>query len=67
MLVVFNPTQVEMKRVLTVDLYYTGIEDTADVAHEDRDSRRYRLARDYTIELEVRVPPGGMTWYVIRR
>jgi hypothetical protein len=66
LLVVFNPLERELTRTLEVDLYYTGLEEAARISHRDADERRIPLARDYTVRIEVSVPAGGWTWYVIR-
>ena len=66
MLLVFNPLDHDVTRTLRIDLYYTGIEDTARIAASDRAPSEHRLARDYTVDLEVQVPARGFAWYVIR-
>jgi len=65
MLVVFNPRPRAVQRTLRVKLYYTGITDVAHV-RQDGPARVYQLDRDYTIDLPVDVPAGGMQWYVIQ-
>lgn len=66
MLVVFNPLDHEVHRTLRVPLYYTGLERSARVSAADGETRVLELARDYTISLEVSVPPQGMSWYLVR-
>ncbi|MCP3916433.1 MAG: TIM barrel protein [bacterium] len=66
MLVVYNPLEEDVARTLRVNLYYTGLDEVATVEGAEGKQRRYTLARDYTIDVEVRVPAGGMSWYVIR-
>jgi len=65
MLVVFNPLEREVTRTLEVDLYYTGLTDVATLTGADGESRTIPLARDWSIPVEVTVPAGGMSWYVI--
>jgi hypothetical protein len=65
MLVVYNPLDEGRTRALEVDLYYTGLVDTARLRHEGGDPIEVALRRDSSLELEVSVPAGGMTWYVI--
>ena len=65
MLIVFNPLTRPVERTLRVNLYYTGLSDVARVREQDGPPREYRLARDYTIRLPVRVPAQGMNWYPI--
>ncbi len=65
MLAVFNPLTVEVTKTIRVNLYYTGLTKTAWVSVEGANANEHELARDYTIDLEVTVPAGGMRWYVI--
>lgn len=66
MLVVYNPLNMDVERTLRVNLYYTGLEDVARIGREDADEQRLEVARDYSVDLKVRVPAGEMVWYVIR-
>lgn len=65
MLVVFNPSNEPITRQLRVNLYYTGLTDSARVRERDHDSKRFKLARDFTIDLPVTVLPQSMIWYTI--
>jgi hypothetical protein len=82
MLVVYNPLQTEVRKTINVNLYYTGLTDVAKVSTAARSSFAdgagdetstleapaipHQLARDYSINLDVTVPAGGMRWFVIR-
>jgi hypothetical protein len=65
MLVVFNPLDEPVTRTLSVPLYYTGLTETALVRREENAPKQMPLAADRTMRLDVSVPAGGMTWYVI--
>ena len=65
MLVVFNPLAETVTRKLRVNLYYTGLKDTARLRDRDGTVKRFQLGRDYTVEVPVQVPPGGMSWFVV--
>ncbi len=82
LLVVFNPLEREVTRSLRVPLYYTGLDERVRVVGElgstpgmDLDpvaelptwGRELELGRDWSIELEVTVPAGGMAWYSFAR
>ena len=47
-------------------LYYTGLENAALVSFEGGSPASYTLARDYTIGLNVSLPPMSLTWVLIR-
>jgi len=65
MLVVFNPLDEAVQRTLSVNLYYTGIEETARIRCGDGPWRQHKLDRDYSVQLDVDVPAQGFRWYVI--
>ena len=65
MLVVFNPTDSPIEKKLKVNLYYTGIQDTATLSDVDRHQQQVKLSRDYEALVEVSVPAQEMAWYVI--
>jgi hypothetical protein len=66
LLVVFNPLEEPVRRTLHVNLYYTGLKETARVTSAEGQERSLPLARDYTIDLPVEVPPQAMSWFVIQ-
>ena len=66
MLLVYNPTDREIRKTIDVPLYYTGLESSTVVTTPDGRTE-HQLARDYSIELEVVVPAGGMSWYSFQR
>ena len=65
LLVVFNPLEEPVAK-FRVNLYYTGLTETARVRDPAQARKSLQLLRDYSIDLPVEVPAQGMTWYVIR-
>lgn len=61
----YNPTDKEMIRKIQVPLYYTGLTKTANIREQEGAPAVYTLNRDYTVELTVKIPANGYTWYVI--
>lgn len=61
----YNPTDEEITRSIRLPLYYTGLTEKAEVREKEDTATTYRLNRDYTIDLTVRIPANGYTWYVI--
>lgn len=61
----YNPTNEDMVRTIRLPLYYTGLIQTANVREQEGKKVKYKLNRDYTIELTVTIPANGYTWYVI--
>ena len=65
MLVVFNPLDEPVTKKLRVNLYYAGLTDSARVRGQGGTAKRYKLARDYSVEISVTVKAQGMNWFVI--
>jgi hypothetical protein len=65
LLMIYNPLEREVKKTLSVPLYYTGLKAKAAVCERDGRPKRYTLNRDYAIALPVTVPARGVTWFVI--
>ena len=65
MLVVFNPLNEPVQKTIQVNLYYTGLTETAKVSEQGREPKSFKLDRAYTIDLPVSVPAQGMNWYIV--
>ncbi len=65
MLVVFNPLNEPVTKILRVNLYYAGLADTARLRERGGPPKRLKLARDYSVELPVTVPAQGMQWFTL--
>lgn len=62
----FNPLAETITRKIRLPLYYTGLSDTAYIREQDKGkAKRYKLGRDYSVELAVTLPARGVNWYVI--
>lgn len=65
-IMVFNPTDEDITRTITVPLYYTGLTRKARITEQEGKTRKYRLRRDYSVELTVTIPANGCNWYIIK-
>ncbi len=65
LLMVYNPLEREASRTLRIPLYYTG--KTANVSVRERDGtpRTLELNRQFEVELPVKIPVRGVTWFVV--
>jgi hypothetical protein len=66
LLMVYNPLASEVARTLRFSLYYTGLSSTASLRERDGDPVTLTLDRDYNIQLPVKVPAHGVTWFVVQ-
>jgi hypothetical protein len=66
MLCVFNPTDQPVHDTIRVNLYYTGLRNSATVWLEDKQPSQVNLGEDAAMTLKISVPAGEMVWYVIR-
>ena len=64
--VVYNPLDQEVRKTVTLPLYYTGLTKLALIREQDGKPQRYILDRGYRVEVPVRAPPRGLTWLVIQ-
>ena len=63
---VFNPTLDVQAMNLSLPLYYSGISRVAMVSKEGGKGVAHQLDRAYNIETYVKLPPLGITWFVIQ-
>lgn len=61
----FNPTDSNIVRKICLPLYYTGLSSKARVREQEGKSTVYKLNPNKEIELTVKIPAKGYTWYVI--
>lgn len=64
-IILFNPSEENIKTQIKVPVYYTGLTDVAKVSHEGGNALEHKIARNYTIDLSVEIPALGYTWYLI--
>jgi hypothetical protein len=62
----FNPTGETINRQLSIPLYYTGLKSKAFVFEKDKTHQQILMDGKDNLKLEVSIPAGGYTWYVIR-
>ena len=67
MLVVFNPSSEKVRRVIRVNLYYTGLTENARLSANGGEAVNYGLDRKFNIDVPVEIEPESMAWYVIEK
>ncbi len=65
MAIVHNPLDMPIMRTIRLPLYYTGLTTTALVRVDGGSPHRVRIARDYTAEVRLTIPAGGMNWVIL--
>jgi hypothetical protein len=65
LLMVYNPLEREITRTLRIPLYYTGKISTASVSERGGKAETAKLDREYNIDLPVKVPAHGVTWFIV--
>jgi len=63
----FNPTAATIHRQVSIPLYYTGLKSKAFVFEKDKIQRQILVDGKDNLKLDVSIPAGGYTWYVIRQ
>jgi hypothetical protein len=66
LLMVYNPLDHEIKKDLTINIYYTGLEKVAMVYENGNSKRQFNITRDYFLTIPVTVGAGSQSWYVIK-
>lgn len=66
LLMIYNPLDREVRKTLSIPLYYTGIEKKASVSEQGAAAHTFRLKRNYAIDLPVVLPAHATTWFLIR-
>jgi hypothetical protein len=61
----FNPTDELLHVNISLPLYYTGLSDTALIGLEEGAGAVMKLARDYSVQVEVTIPKKSATYLVI--
>ena len=69
LLMVFNPAfdGANATARLHLPLYYTGETVAVMLSQEEGPGRRTPLRRDFSVALDVELPPLGITYFVVRR
>lgn len=62
----YNPLNENIKRKISLPLYYTGLTKKAVLNELDKNPKTLILNRDYSIDIEVTIPKSSYTWMVIR-
>jgi hypothetical protein len=61
-----NPSTEVITETLQLPLYYTGLTELARIGGQDANFGKFKLARDFTVAVPLRVPAQAVTWLVIR-
>lgn len=66
MIVFFNPLNEEITRTVDVPLYYTGLNDRAEIAKFGENAAVYELERDYSVRLTITIPADDYVWFTVK-
>ena len=66
MLVAFNPTRQQRKRVVPLNLYYSGLRERAIATNQRGETYELVVDARGRSAVEVDVPAGGMAWFTLR-
>ena len=66
LVMLYNPTDQDITRTVTLPLYYTGLTKKAVISERDRKPVKYRLDREFNVTVTVTIPANGYNWLVIR-
>ncbi len=52
----YSPLETPTQKEITVDLYYTGLDKTAELTDSTGKTQRIELGRDYKVTLSITIP-----------
>ncbi len=65
LLMIYNPMAADVQQEISLPLYYTGLTDRATISEQDGVGVPFKIERDFSVKLMVKVPANGYTWLVI--
>jgi hypothetical protein len=66
LLMVYNPLDKDVEQNLTIDVYYTGITNSASISENGGKPKRFNVSRDYKVTIPVYVEKNSQSWYIIK-
>lgn len=66
LLMVYNPLNEPIKRKIKVDLYYTGLKDSALITEKEGQPFKVLLDREYAVWIDAVIPAHSQSWWVIQ-
>ena len=66
LLMIYNPLEIEITKNIKVNLYYTGLSETAIITGQNGKSGNYKLDREFNVIIPVIIPARSQTYYVIK-
>src|SRR5690554_531583 len=66
LIMLYNPLEVPIQKMITVDLYYTGLKDVARLKDNEGNEIEISLQRDYSIQLPISIPANSQQWFLVR-
>ena len=61
----YNPTRTVQEMTLKLPLYYTGLSEIAKIRKEEGVPKRYKIDRDYNVEIPIKMEPKSVSYLVI--
>ena len=61
----YNPTQTVQEIALKLPLYYTGLSDVANIREGEAEPKRYKIDRDYNVDIPIKMDAKSVSYLVI--
>jgi hypothetical protein len=66
LLMVYNPLNHQVRKDIIVNIYYTGLSNSAVISENDAPFRKYIVTKDHTVTIPVKVEANSQSWYIIK-
>jgi hypothetical protein len=67
LVMLYNPLNKDITRVVRLPVYYTACHDRLSVRTGEGKLRKYRVDRDYNVTVTVTIPANSHTWLVMEK
>jgi hypothetical protein len=65
LIMLYNPTKEKIQRIITVPLYYSGIQTSARIREQERQPGNYKVNEKGEVKLTVQLLPESYSWWTI--
>ena len=61
----YNPTHTVQRITLKLPVYYTGLSEIAKIREREGEAKRYKIDRNYNVEIPIKMEPKSVSYFVI--
>jgi hypothetical protein len=66
LMMIYNPLDTPVQQEFTVNIYYTGLTETATISENGGKPVEVKINRNYEITIPTNIAPNSQSWYIIK-